>query len=592
MKRGAIFKSVGGLRPQRNVFNLSYEKKFTGKMKKLYPVMCEEVVPGDKFKISADVVIRLTPLNAPVMDNVILKAHYFFVPYRLLWNRETCRSGHNGSEVVSDIHHMWYYQVGQSATVSLVNTGTWEQFLNGNPLDSNNGWAMTDYVLPRFIPFVDSDTNKGTLWDYFGFPTGLTGLTHAQNQNGAFQNTTLSSFFDYPLIFPWAAYNLVYNNFYMDETFGGNSLVNRSLNVNSVRDVAWEKDYFTSALPFQQRGIAPALPLYGDSAVYLDDDTYVGSHFLYADIQAGSGGTPHQFKLLDGSGNTDNIHSNGAFMNAATDVPLKADMSTVTSADISELRLSFQIQKWLERNARSGSGRYNEFLLAHFGIAPRDETLQRPAYIGGFKAPVMVSQVLTQNETQFTDSGVTTTTPTATQRGTGLGVTSNYVGTYTASEYGLILGVAYVTPKRSYSQGINRQWRRRTRYDFYFPEFAHLSEQGIESGELYWTGSGDPEALTDDCQIFGYQGIWDEMRFKPNMCCGELRPKDGLYKYWTFADSFNSRPSLGTSFIYSAPSVAPFAVQNEDTLIIDWGNRIKAYRPLPLTGEPGLIDHN
>ena len=263
MKRGAIFKSVGGLRPQRNIFNLSYEKKFTGKLKKLYPVLCEEMVPGDKFKISAQVVIRLTPLNAPVMDTLIVKAHYFFVPYRLLWNKETSISGIVSNKRNTDIHHCWYFPQN-IASLSGVNTGSWVQFLNGDPLNTSD-WSMTDYVCPRFLPDNNAATNKGTLWDYFGFPTGLSSLTTPTPTNGSYQDTTRNSFFDYPLIFPWAAYNLVYNNFYADETFmlQGNSAVYNNLSNNIVRDVAWEKDYFTSALPFQQRGIAPALPLYG-----------------------------------------------------------------------------------------------------------------------------------------------------------------------------------------------------------------------------------------------------------------------------------------------------------------------------------------
>ena len=592
-KRGAIFKSVGALRPNRNIFNLSYEKKFTGKLKKLYPILCEEMVPGDKFKISAQTVIRLTPLNAPVMDTLIVKAHYFFVPYRLLWNESTSKVGYDNGKRITDIHHCWYFAGTTNPGTSGVSSGSWTQFLNGDPLTIANNWSMTDYVLPRYLPAHETnDCVKGSLWDFFGFPTGLTFQSNQIQTNtvGFFQKTTSKAFYDFPMIFPWAAYNLIYNNFYADETFllssSGVYQYNNLAN-NKIRDVAWEKDYFTSALPYQQRGVAPALPLYGQAPVFIDNDNvYGGTNQLYARMAT----TPTSTFSTDHP--NDSIHTLGGFTQTIQEAKILADLSSVTSADISELRLSFQVQKWLERNARAGAGRYNEFLLAHFGIAPRNETLQRPAYIGGFKAPIMVSQVLTQNETQFTSGGTTTTTPTATQRGTGIGVTTQYVGTYTATEFGLIMGLMYVTPKRSYSQGINRQWRRRTRYDFYFPEFAHLSEQGVESGEIYFTGVGKPEDLSDDCSIFGYQGVWDEMRFKPNMCCSEMRPLDGNYKYWTFGDSFASRPTLGSTFLYSSPSVAPFAVQNEDTLICDWGNVIKAYRPLPLTSEPGLIDHN
>ena len=254
------------------------------------------------------------------------------------------------------------------------------------------------------------------------------------------------------------------------------------------------------------------------------------------------------------------------------------DLSSATTFDISDLRLAFQIQKWMERNARAGA-RYTEFLRAHFGVSPRDERLQRPEYIGGSKSPVIFSEVL---QTSSTD----VTSPQGNLAGHGLTVSQSYCGKYHATEYGLVIGLMSVMPRTSYSQGINRQWLRRTKYDFYFPEFANLSEQAVENAEICATASS-----AHNTGIFGYQGRYDEMRTKDNMVCSQMRD---TFDYWHLARQFDptTPPTLNDDFVECIPRKDIFAVPSEPGLIVSFGNIIKAIRPLPIMGEPGLIDHH
>ena len=244
------------------------------------------------------------------------------------------------------------------------------------------------------------------------------------------------------------------------------------------------------------------------------------------------------------------------------------NLSSATTFNVSDLRLAFQVQKWLERNARGGA-RYVEFLRSHFGVSPRDDRLQRPEYIGGSKSPVIISEVL-----QTAGTGVTgQTTPQGNMAGHGISVNQSHCASYYAQEFGVVIGLMSVMPRTAYQQGINRQWLRQTKYDFYFPEFANLSEQAIEGAEIY--ASATP---ADNISVFGYQGRYDEMRYKPNLVCGQLRD---TYDYWYLGRQFTSKPLLNDSFIQCVPRKDVFAAQTEPALIVQFGNLIKAVRPLP-----------
>lgn len=581
-----IFQKIGGLFPRRSRFNLSYTKKFSADMGKIYPVLCEEVVPGDTWKIGNNIVIRFQPLVAPILHNINVKVHYFFVPYRILWSKL-----HNDE-------------------MNLPLDGSWEDFIAGvnDPLPESGG-AVTpeedEPILPRFYPVTGTSYDssgaisaKKSLWDFFGMNVGVT--TDAE-EVPTHQSAEKDNF---PLLFPWLAYNMIYNEYYRDE----NLIEPVELDQGAVLNCCWNKDYFTSALPWQQRGIAPALPISGYGvAEFTGNFLQMGdaqspdlgrSNSITRYIRGRTGqsfvpplepelGTPFVFQpyndYLQELGNYSNDTDDQARMSENFNINMRnalnhnrVALDNVNTFDISDLRLAFQVQKWLERNARGGV-RYTEFLKAHFGVSPRDDRLQRPEYIGGSKSPVVISEVL---QTSSTDS----TSPQGNLAGHGLVADGNFCSSYTATEYGLVMGLMTVVPDTEYQQGINRQWLRKTKYDFYSPEFAHLSEQAVEEGEIYFTG--DP---TNDKKIFGYQGRFDEMRVKQNMTCSEMRD---TFDYWHLGRKFVSAPNLNGDFVTCKPSKRIFAVQDEDTLIVSFHNRVKAIRPLPLIGEPGLIDHN
>jgi len=444
--------------------------------------------------------VRFQPLLAPILHEINVYVHYFFVPYRLLWDG-------------------------------------WEDYITGG-VDGDDA-----QVLPRWEPTL---TTVGSLWDYMGFPVGV-------DPAGA-----------YPMDFPRRAYNAVFNQYYRDETLDDEVAETNE----TILRRRWEKDYFASALPWQQRGTAPALPISGTtSAIWADS--------IFSSILPG---TP-KYPLLDGVNSDNKFHQDDPEALANLKGALNAnsvDLSSATTFDVADLRLAFQIQKWMERNARAGA-RYVEFLQSHFAVHPRDERLQRPEYIGGTKAPVIVSEVL---QTSSTDG----TSPQGNLAGHGISASSQEAANYSVEEYGLIIGIMSIMPRAAYQQGIDRQWLRRSRYDFYFPEFANLSEQAIERAEIYASG-----VEAENRTIFGYQGRYDEMRVKRSQVCGQMRE---TFKYWHLGRQFTTAPELNSTFLECNPRKDIFAVPAEPGLIVSVGNVIKGIRPLPSQSEPGLIDHS
>lgn len=500
------FDSVRSARPGRSLFDLSYDKKFTCDMGQLIPVLCDECVPGDVWQIGNGMVVRFQPLVAPIMHEVDARVDYFFVPYRLLWP-------------------------------------DWEKFITGGK-DGNNA-----SVLPRYQA---SNRDVGSLWDYFGFPPFPSGVpTDAE-----------------PLAFPQYAYSLLYNQYYRDETLDSEVSISDQ-NFNWPIHVRWEKDYFTAALPWQQRGTAPALPISGMTSAVWNDAAFDGvatQDWRNMGVPITAGSSKFRYLTTDPDGK-DNIKR---ALNGNT-----VDLSTASTFDVADLRLAFAIQTWMERNARCGA-RYTEFLQAHFGVSPRDERLQRAEYIGGSRSPMVISEVL---QTGSTDS----TSPQGNMAGHGLTADGRMIGRYHVQEYGLIMGLLNVRPKPAYQQGIDRQWLRRTRYDFYHPEFANLSEQGIEEAEIYATTSG-----TTNRTIFGFAGRYDEMRYKRNQVCAQMRT---TLAYWHLGRIFASPPALNGSFLNCDPDKRIFAVPSEPGLIVNFHNSLRVLRPLPIQSNPGLIDH-
>lgn len=405
-----------------------------------------------------------------------------------------------------------------------------------------------DTAIPIWDPDA-ADKTQGSLWDHFAYP--LTDCTGVE-----------------PIDYPKRAYNMIWNEYYRDENLDAEIDINTA---HTIQKRAWEKDYFTVSLPWQQRGIAPALPISGIV------------HALYSAANfPGSGGPAANVAINSAA---DQLHSPSAAHAAHLLNVFNAnnvDLSGASTFDVADLRAAFQMQRWMERNARGGA-RYTEVLEQHFDDAPRDDRLQRPEYIGGWRQQITVTEVL--------QTSATVTGQTAQGNRSGIGSTfgGGYVGEYYAQEYGVILGIMSIMPRTMYTQGVNRQWLRRTRYDFLFPEFANLAEQAVLKAELY-ADANSAENLT----TFGFQGQYDELRQTTSRAVGLMRQASGGLIHWNLSRLFSSAPALNSDFIHvetQALKDRVFAVPSQPGFIITFGNIITVRRALPMIAQPGLIDH-
>lgn len=589
-------------------FDLSFAKYLTTDFFRLVPVMVKECVPGDTWTIGNKVVMRFQPMFAPVLADISVRTHYFFVPYRLLWSRRfDAPPGYPGqfpsfSDPQLGFSAYKCYTTTPPPGVKVVGdvqelVGSWEDFFRGQISLSGGNVVDISYIQPRFVATEAALISKGTLWDYFGFPT--------VSDNGDFSDSSLASmssnvagavtqdpsFDNWPLVYPWAAYNLIFNEYYRDENYRSF----RALNSNSVANVAYAKDYFTSALPYQQKGEPVALPVstqLGDWSIKLGNvESYDGSN---GDILA-SGSTVgsiydtvagenwyralmHPYAGKDMTGGS-RLGARGSRDDGSKFTSLNLDLHS-SAFDVADLRFAFQVQKFLERSARGGT-RYTEFLRAHYAVFPRDDRLQRPEYIGGFKQPVIISEVL---QTGASEAG----SPQGTMAGHAISVDSGFIGRYYVTEPGLIMGLMSIVPKAHYQQGIHRSWLRRSRLDYYFPVFQNLSEQGVEESELYFSGLNDS---SHDKKIIGYQGRYNELRMSTDEVCGDFRD---ILDYWHLGRKFAAAPAVNQSFIYgsSQDTKRIFAVQDEDPILVSFGNLLRVSRPMVKYPEPGLVDHH
>lgn len=552
----SVFSSVLGNKVGRSVFDLSHVKRFTCDMGQLIPVYFDECVPGDTRKIGMQCVTRFQPLVAPILDSVDLTVHYFFVPTRLLMDKEE----------------------------------DWNTFLTGGKNGTDDSISLPVYRLRYFhgeLPDFPQDSykypfsnnipvGKYSLMDYFGIPIGDGTSSFASNL--IIKNTINC--------FSQRCYNLVWNEFYRD----GNLVDECSPDNNTILYRAWKKDYFTSSLPWQQRGIAPALPISGVVPVNFGSSFEISSPSLTINDAS----YPIISKLVSNRGVLSNNSSDNVNDQIVGNVskisgsPSSAsiNLQSASTFDVATLRQAFQIQRWLELNARGGV-RYTEFLRSHFGIAPRDEVLGRPQYIGGTKSSIVVSEVLQTSQTTNKE-GANDNSPLGRLAGHGLGASSDYICTFTSKEFGYIIGIASWMPKPSYQQGVNRIFTRKSKFDFYFPEFAHLSEQAVTNGEIYATGTDA------DKEVFGYQGVYNEMRYTPSFNCADMRD---TFKYWHLGRIFDHAPNLNAGFLTTNSAYDGgirkdiFASQNEPGLLVQFANIVKAIRPLPVYGTPGFVDH-
>lgn len=558
-----IFSNVSGLKPGKTAFNLSHTHIFDCNFGELVPVACLETLPGDVFKLNGDVVGRLTSaLKSPILSQMDTVLEAFYCPTRLLMGHDA-----NFDTPVGEV--------------------TWEEFISGGKDGSHIG--NESYPLPRFNNGSYTFTTSG-IGDHLGVQVGV--------------NIAAD---DQPLVFPWRAYRWIWNEFYRDENLMEelqvcNYLGNGTSSDKTVIPPAsydkllyrcWRKDYFTSALPFQQRGTSPALPISGVLPV-----NFASSGSFYLDAPAvsyyNSGTLTHNRIALgtDGKLGIQNTGSvNGQVIEDLTGTPTglsaTVDLQNAATFDVNQIRTAFQVQKWLERNARGGV-RYTEYLRSHFGVSPSDARLQRPQFIGSSRSPWLVNEVL---QTSETNSSVT---PQGNQAGQAINLSRNNLGKFKSYEYGYIIILASVVPKALYQQGIPKYLSRKHNLDFYTPEFAHLSEQPVLNKEIYYKAGGNNDG------IFGFQPIWNEMRFIPSKVTGHMRTGSSGYSfdYWHFGRNFADTPLLNSDFLLIGANsdgkqelMRVFAVQDENPFIINCGLSIKALRPMPYLSEPGLIDH-
>lgn len=528
-----LFNSISVKKPGRNIFNLSHQVKLTCNMGELVPIICDEVVPGDRFRVSSDVLVRFAPMLAPVMHQVNVYVHYFFVPNRLLWNQ-------------------------------------WEDFITGG----EDGTSAPLYPMLS-IPSSQIPTyfTNGSLADYLGCPT--------YKPNTVSRNPVEVS------ALPFRAYQLCYNEYYRDQNIeepvviskGASLSDDESLgNLLTIRRRAWEKDYFTSALPWPQRGNDVSIPLEG-SAPVINTSTAGNPQVQMYEGGRWQAARNSNLKNVGGSLAVDGPTS-GTNVNARlyySNNQLQADLTKASGVTINDLRRSFALQRWLERNARGGS-RYIEQILAHFGVKSSDARLQRPEYLGGGRQAVSFSAVL---QTSATAEGGTET-PLAEMAGYGISVGSVNRFTRYFEEHGWILGIMSIIPRSAYSQGMPRQFFKTDKFDYYFPAFAHLGEQEILNKELYY--NPDNETSND---VFGYTPRYAEYKFKNSRSCGDFR--DSL-SFWTLDRQFSQAPGLNEKFVHVQPDEVNriFAVTDTDVdkIYVQIFNNMKASRLMPKYGTP------
>lgn len=535
-----FYDKIRPLTIDRSKFDLSHEKSFTMDMGQLIPCMIKECAPNDRWQIGNESVIRMIPLLSPVLSEINVYVHYFFVPSRYLMK---------------------------------ASEGKWTDFISGGK-DGNDATQ-----LPRWVPTAkdsspayDNDTQlpigacSYSLWDYLGLPANMV------------PNNAASA----PLAFGKRVYNKVYNDWYRDPLLEPTEI---DLDSETIRYRNLHKDYFISALLSPQLGTAPTLPIEGNLFVQYADSaksTGLPNSIAVDKTIPNAGPSASDRNSIDGSSAYDILGVGGAFANGK---PLYVDLAHSVSSDVNQLRILYATQRFMERNNVAGGcvdpSRYGDFLVAHWGIAPSDIELNRSEYIGGSKNPLLIGEVAQ------TSAG-TDTSPQGNLSGSGMSAGRNFICNYTCKEFGYIIGIISIMPKQSYYGGIERQWLKRDKTDFLIPEFANCGETAVWKSELYYNGVFSPDAN----EVFGYQGVYDEYRSAHNIICGGMQKNEFLY--WNVARRFSARPSLNKDFISarwlsSDDGKRIFSVQQSDfnsvsalrAIIVHFNNVCEVSRALP-----------
>lgn len=537
---GHNFSQIPQARIQRSAFDRSCKHMTTFQAGFLVPFFVDEVLPGDTFSLNSTIFARLLTSLVPAMDNLQLSTQFFFVPNRLVWTN-------------------------------------WEKFCGAqtNPGDS------ISFLIPQMGPHYTSAPM--TISDYFGLPVNVELGGTAGNLSAL----------------PFRAYNLIWNQWYRDENIQNSVATNTGDGPDSIADYTLlqrgkRKDYFYGALPFTQKGTAVSyltgtVPVYGDGANPLGLQN-VTQPTLYGQLQLNTGTVRHADIAPTGGAWTSTDSANISKKGGAQASNVYADLSSDTSNLINTLRQAFQIQKFMERDARGGT-RYTELILSHFGVTNPDFRLQRPEYLGGGTCDINSTPIPQTTPTGI--AGTTTKFGDLAAFSTALGTRNGFTKSFT--EHGHIIGLMSVSAKLSYQQGLNKMWIRNTRYDFYWPVFAHLGEQAISGAEIYYLG--DKAGANTDAGVWGYQERYAEYRYKPSQISGLFRSTVAApLDQWHYAQNYASRPALNSTYLPDDTATnldRNLGVTHSATVAqfkADIYHNLKCARPMPVFGVPGDID--
>lgn len=528
----------------RSRFRRNSDNKTTFNTGDLIPIYLDEVLPGDTHEIDMACVMRMATPIFPVMDNAFCDFYFFFVPNRLLWEH-------------------------------------WKEFMGEN---KETAWTpKTEYSIPQVTAPAEG-WEEGTLADYLGLPTKVKGISVSA--------------------LPGRAYGLIYNEWFRNQNITQPTLIevtdatttgkndgsksnDSAITLAKPLKAAKVFDYYTGALPEPQKGEPITIPMGGTAPVRMYENTTGKTEFtdkIYFRNYSSGGET----KWSNASNFTLNARpvgleatKNPNGVDGQTEIYLFADMSTVTAATINQLRQAFQIQKLLEKDARGGT-RYREVLREHFGVISPDSRMQIPEYLGGYRLPINVSQVI---QTSSTDG----TSPLGNTAALSVTTMNKPMFTKSFTEHGFIMGLAVVRTDQTYQQGIERMWSRKGRYDYYWPVLANIGEQAILNKELYAQGSAKDE------EAFGYQEAWADYRYKPSKVTGLFRSnaKQSL-DAWHYAQDYDALPTLSTDWMEQSDTEMKrtLAVQSQPDFIADFYFMNKTTRCMPIYSIPGLIDHH
>lgn len=510
----------------RSSFRIQKTHKTTFDAGYLIPVYVDEILPGDTFNTKGTFFSRLATPLFPIMDNLRMDSFFFFVPNRLVWDN-------------------------------------WQKFMG----EQENPGDSTSYLIPQIV-CKPGGYDVNSIFDHMGLPTA----GQVQGANTVSHNALFLR-----------AYNLIWNEWFRDENLQDSVLVPKGdgpdlyTNYTLLRR-GKRHDYFTSCLPWPQKGPSVTLPLGTQAPLYFPNGTgqfqTVGASQALG-LYANTGSTAVTWGPTPTSTDTTRLNLDGSY----------ADLSAATAATINQLRQSFQIQKLLERDARGGT-RYTEIVRSHFGVISPDARLQRPEYLGGGTTPININPIAQTSATGQT--GATTPMGTLSAMGTSVSHANGFHQSFT--EHGMIIAMVAVRADLTYQQGLRKMWSRNTRYDYYFPAFAMLGEQAVLNKEIYVTGTATDEG------VFGYQERWSEYRHNPSEITGLFRSTAaGTIDPWHLAQHFTTLPTLNDQFIRDTPPVDRIVAVGDEAngqqFIMDMFFDTIAARPLPMYSVPGLIDH-